>query len=290
MSTVSCPGCQTAYPFQPQLAGKKTRCAHCKQVFAFPSAAPVAFVLPTPQAVPAASPLRPLRMAAADGLPALQPLAPTPQVNTGMWDDVPALLPSEGRPMASSFSANAAPIYRGETRGASLPCGSVPPQFGEVVVQAYYRTPAWKAVIGIIVMPIFAVLIAAIGLYEWNHPVGNVRSVYAVYIYGPPLLIVGTIGLVVTAILDQIYPRVIAITRLGLYMPRMQFWWGMQFLPYGAGMSWSIVVEKVAFSTFHILEIHSDFGKYRATQGMFASRDEFEEFVHALHQIYPGRL
>lgn len=289
MPTVSCPACSTEYPFQPQLAGKKTRCANCKHVFAFPSAVAEAPSLPASVVPPAPSPLQPLKMAPAAEVPALRPLAAPSQVSNGLWDDVPALMPTEERSAPFSFSTNAAPIYRGETRGASLSCGHVPPQFGEVVMQTYYRTPAWRAILGVIGLIAAAVLLVIIGQFV-PEKVGNVTYFYFFYDCVPAILAFFTVFIAVTSIIDHVRPRVIAVTRLGIYLPAAAYWWGMRFVPYSAQTRWGNEIKVTAGGSYPILAIYSDVGNYQIVKEMFPDKDTYEEFVDTLHQIFPGRL
>lgn len=289
MSTVSCPACATEYPFQPQLSGKKTRCANCKHVFAFPISMPEAPALSAPVVTPVQSPLRPMQMVPTAEVPALRPLAAPPKMNNGLWDDVPALMPSEERSAPFSFSTNAGPIYRGETRGASLSCGHVPPQFGEVMMQTYYRLPAWRAILLVIVLAIVAVVLAIIGQYV-PRKVGGVTYYYYFYDCVPAILACLTVFAAMTSIIDHVRPRVIAVTRLGIYLPAAAYWWGMRFVPFSAQTRWGNEIKTTVGGSFPILAIYSDVGKYQINKEMFPDKDTYEEFVDTLHQIFPGRL
>lgn len=116
---------------------------------------------------------------------------------------------------------------------ASFPIDHVPSQFGEVVQQWPYHQPL-RATLQLSAACLAVSILFAIGIFDGTFNdwyISGIPLSYFIYVFTPILAFVGFMFAKV-AWTSYRKPRVIAVTKMGVYMPMAQLSWTMMFIPF----------------------------------------------------------
>lgn len=175
---------------------------------------------------------------------------------------------------------------------SSFPINHVPSQFGEVVRQWPYHQPL-RSTLGISAACLFVSILFAIGIFDGTFTdwyLSGIPLLYVMYVFTPILAFAG-IMFANIAWTSYRKPRVIAVTKIGVYMPMAQLSWRMMFIPFNSAVRWrrtKIEFENaVSQEAFEAKSVKEEWSVSSAT---FPSKEEFEAFVTMVKQGVKGEL
>lgn len=175
---------------------------------------------------------------------------------------------------------------------ASFPIDHVPSQFGEVVQQWPYHQPL-RATLQLSAACLAVSILFAIGIFDGTFNdwyISGIPLPYFIYVFTPILAFVGFMFAKV-AWTSYRKPRVIAVTKMGVYMPMAQLSWTMMFIPFNSAVRWrrtkiefENAISQEAFEAKSIKE------EWTVSSATLPSKEEFEVFVTMVKQGVKGEL